>query len=156
MKRTPLYDAHVAHGAKIVDFAGWEMPVQYTGVLDEYYTVRRQSGLFDVSHMGRINIRGGGAVPFLQQVTTNDVAAIEVGRSQYSMACNTNGGVKDDIFIYRVRSEEFLLCVNASNREKIMTWLMEQHGRAANKPDIQDCSDDVARWLCKAQRQRAF
>lgn len=156
MKRTPLYDAHVARGAKMVDFAGWEMPVHYTGVLDEYYAVRRQAGLFDVSHMGRINVRGRDALPFLQQVTTNDVAAIDVGRSQYSMVCNAEGGVKDDIFIYRTGPEEFLLCVNASNREKIMTWLMEQHDKVSGKHDIQDCSEEVAQMALQGPTSKSI
>jgi len=126
MQRTPLIAHHQTCGAKLVDFTGWEMPIQYSGVLDEYHTVRSHVGLFDVSHMGRVRIAGSGAVPFLQRVTTNDVGRLAVSQAQYSMVCNEKGGIKDDIFVYRLASDEFLLCVNASNREKILTWLQSQ------------------------------
>lgn len=126
MQRTPLITHHQACGAKLVDFAGWEMPIQYTGVVDEYHTVRSHVGLFDVSHMGRVRVAGPGAIPFLQRVTTNDVGKLTVSQAHYSMVCNEHGGIKDDIFVYRLASEEFLLCVNASNREKILAWLQSQ------------------------------
>jgi aminomethyltransferase len=126
MQHTPLITHHQACGAKLVDFAGWEMPIQYSGVVDEYHTVRSHVGLFDVSHMGRLRIAGTGAVSFLQRVTTNDVGKLAVSQSQYSMVCNENGGIKDDIFVYRFTSDDFLLCVNASNRKKILLWLQSQ------------------------------
>lgn len=131
MPRTPLYEAHRAAGGRLVDFAGWEMPIQYSGVVDEYYAVRRAAGLFDVSHMGRITVRRAEALSFLQRVTTNDVAKLAVLESHYSMICNPNGGIKDDIFVYRLESDEYLLCVNASNRAKIVEWLEAQRGSAA-------------------------
>lgn len=123
MQHTPLIAQHRLANAKLVDFAGWEMPIQYTGVLDEYHTVRTKAGLFDVSHMGRLMVTGPGAAAFLQRMTTNDVAKLAVGQAHYSMVCNERGGVKDDIFVYRLKPEEYLLCVNASNREKIFRWL---------------------------------
>ena len=123
MQHTPLITQHQSAGAKLVDFAGWEMPIQYTGVVDEYQTVRMKVGLFDVSHMGRFWLSGTGALAFLQRVTTNDVSKLAVFQAQYSMVCNDQGGIKDDIFVYRMASEDFLLCVNASNREKILSWL---------------------------------
>ncbi len=126
MQRTPLISHHQICGAKLVDFAGWEMPIQYSGVLDEYHTVRSHVGLFDVSHMGRVRIVGPGSVRFLQRVTSNDVGKLAVSQAQYSMVCNEKGGIKDDIFVYRLASDEFLLCVNASNRQKILTWLQSQ------------------------------
>ena len=126
MKRTPLYEMHVSAGAKLVDFAGWEMPIQYTGVVDEYQTVRTAAGLFDVSHMGRLTVEGRDAVAFLQRVTTNNVEPLAVGAAQYSMVCNPAGGIKDDIFIYRLGAARFLVCVNASNREKVFSWLCAQ------------------------------
>jgi len=126
MRQTPLIRQHRASGAKLVDFAGWEMPIQYSGVVDEYHTVRSHVGLFDVSHMGRMRIAGTGAVSFLQHVTTNDIGKLAVSHAQYSMVCNENGGIKDDIFVYRLAPDEFLLCVNASNREKILSWLQAQ------------------------------
>src|SRR6185295_2286211 len=143
MKRTPLYDAHVALNGRLVDFAGWEMPIQYSGVVDEYHAVRSQAGLFDVSHMGRIRIAGSGAVTFLQRVTTNDVSKLAPMQSQYSMVCNSSGGIKDDIFVYRLLVDEFLLCVNASNREKIVGWLMEQM-RSVPSVEMLDRSTELA------------
>lgn len=144
MKRTPLYEMHVACHAKLVDFSGWEMPLQYTGVVDEYQRVRSKAGLFDVSHMGRIAIEGEDALSFLQWVTTNDVAKIDVMGAQYSMICNPKGGIKDDIFIYRLGLEKFLLCVNASNCGKILAWLDEQHTKENNSVEILDRSIDMA------------
>jgi len=126
MQQTPLIQQHRTSGAKLVDFAGWEMPIQYSGVVDEYHTVRSHVGLFDVSHMGRVRIAGDGAISFLQRVTTNDVGKLAVSQAQYSMVCNEKGGIKDDIFVYRLAMDEFLLCVNASNREKILSWLRSQ------------------------------
>jgi len=155
MKRTPLYEAHAALGAKLVDFAGWEMPIQYSGVVDEYHAVRSKAGLFDVSHMGRIRVAGPGAVPFLQRVTTNNVAKLAPLESQYSMVCNPQGGIKDDIFIYRIRQEEFLLCVNASNREKIVGWLQEQ---VSDAPPIElfDRSADLAQLALQGPASTAI
>ena len=126
MQRTPLFDCHRTAGAKLVDFAGWEMPIQYSGVLDEYHAVRAKAGLFDVSHMGRIAVSGEGALSFLQQVTTNDVATLPLMQAHYSMVCNHQGGIKDDIFIYHLKPNKYLLCVNASNQEKILGWLREE------------------------------
>jgi len=144
MKQTSLHEAHVARKAKIVDFAGWAMPLQYSGVLDEYRAVRTTAGLFDVSHMGRLHVEGPGALPFLQRVTTNDVQRVEPMGSQYSMMCNPDGGVKDDIFLYRLGAEEFLLCVNASNLDKIRGWLFQQQGEEQEELRIEDRSEDLA------------
>jgi aminomethyltransferase len=137
MRQTPLIAQHRAAGAKLVDFAGWEMPIHYSGVVDEYQTVRTKAGLFDVSHMGRIVMSGPAAQLFLQKVTTNDVAALQPRHAQYSMVCNHQGGVKDDIFVYRLAEPNaYLLCVNASNRDKILSWLLEQ------SPSFPDCRID--------------
>ena len=151
MKQTPLYKSHVAAGAKLVDFAGWEMPIQYSGVLDEYQAVRQKVGLFDVSHMGRIEVEGNAALPFLQHVTTNDVKKIEIGAAQYSMVCNPEGGVKDDIFIYRLSSEKFFLCVNASNLGKIWTWFNEQNQSSSGGCILTDRSAETAQLALQGQ-----
>lgn len=126
MNRTPLFGEHAALGAKLVDFAGWEMPIQYSGVVDEYQAVRSAAGLFDVSHMGRIAVTGSGALSFLQRVTVNNVAKLAPLESHYSMVCNERGGIMDDIFLYHPAPQDYLLCVNASNREKILAWLCKQ------------------------------
>lgn len=156
MNRTPVYEAHRAQKAKLVDFAGWEMPIQYSGVIDEYHAVRSRAGLFDVSHMGRITVEGVAALPFLQRVTTNDVAKVDVLHSQYSMVCNPNGGVKDDIFLYRLGSQKFLLCVNASNREKIVTWLQQQQEEGKDELELCDSSTDMAQFALQGPASKAI
>ncbi|MGZ8380952.1 MAG: glycine cleavage system aminomethyltransferase GcvT, partial [Nitrospira sp.] len=156
MQQTPLIAQHRAAGAKLVDFAGWEMPIQYSGVVDEYHTVRSKAGLFDVSHMGRIVVTGSGAESFLQRMTTNDLATLRPTQAQYSMVCNEQGGIKDDIFVYRLaRAGEFLLCVNASNRDKIVSWLTE-HSRAAPDYQVSDRSAEIAQIALQGQAARAI
>ena len=156
MKHTALYEAHVARKAKIVDFAGWAMPLQYSGVLDEYHAVRTTAGLFDVSHMGRLHVEGPGAVPFLQRVTTNDVQRVEPMGAQYSMICNPDGGVKDDVFVYRLGAEEFLLCVNASNLDKISSWLFQQQDSEQGELRIVDQSDDLAQLALQGPASKSL
>jgi aminomethyltransferase len=153
MQRTPLYDAHRAAGAKLVDFAGWDMPIQYSGVVDEYQTVRSRAGLFDVSHMGRIGITGRGSSAFLQRITTNDLSKLPAGRSHYSMVCNERGGIKDDVFIYAVTPEEYLVCVNASNREKILAW-MQGRKSAAEDCSVNDRSQELAQLALQGPDSR--
>src|SRR2546426_2188655 len=118
MKRTPLYAAHRRAKAKMVEFAGWEMPVQYTGVIDEHRAVRSRAGIFDVSHMGEIDIRGPDAVEFCQRISANDVSRIKVSQAQYNLLLNDQGGVLDDVIFYRLEPNHFLICVNASNSDK--------------------------------------
>jgi aminomethyltransferase len=118
LKRTPLFDAHVKAGARMVPFGGWEMPVQYTGIVEEHRAVRAAVGLFDVSHMGEFEVAGPDAVATLQRLTTNDVAALEVGQVQYSLLCYPHGGIVDDLTLYRLAPERFMLTVNASNIDK--------------------------------------
>lgn len=153
MKRTPLYDAHRAAGAKLVDFAGWDMPIQYSGVVDEYQTVRAKAGLFDVSHMGRIGITGPGSSAFLQRITTNDLSKLPAGQSHYSMICNERGGIKDDVFIYAVTAEVYLVCVNASNREKIVAWMHERK-TAADNCSVNDRSEELAQLALQGPDSR--
>jgi len=153
MHQTPLISQHRAAGAKLVDFAGWEMPIQYTGVIDEYHAVRSKAGLFDVSHMGRLLVSGAGAAEFLQRLTTNDVRALAVGQAQYSMVCNEQGGIKDDIFLYRTAEDEFLLCVNASNRVKILAWI-RAHRRSVDQCRIEDRSSALAQIAIQGPASR--
>jgi aminomethyltransferase len=156
VQHTPLIAQHRAAGAKLVDFAGWEMPIHYTGVVDEYQTVRSKAGLFDVSHMGRIVVTGSGAEGFLQRMTTNDLAALRPMQAQYSMLCNEQGGIKDDIFVYRLaKVGEFLLCVNASNRDKIVSWLLE-HGRRMADCQVLDQSEEIAQIALQGSAARAI
>jgi aminomethyltransferase len=131
-KKTPLYDTHKLAGAKIVPFGGWLMPVSYTSVLGEHKAVREKAGLFDVSHMGEVFVRGTGAADFIQNVTINDVNRLKDGSGQYSAILMPNGGMIDDLIIYRLTASEFLICVNASNITKDYLWLQEQAKGRAN------------------------
>src|SRR3989344_3156846 len=113
--KTPLFEAHQKVGARIVDFAGWEMPVQDTGVKEKHLAVRQKAGLFDVSHMGEIEIRGPQALAMVQKVSCNDASKLEPGRSKYSALLTKKGTFVDDIMVYRLAEDHFLICVNASN-----------------------------------------
>ena len=124
--RTPLHARHVAAGARIVPFAGWEMPVQYEGVLQEHRRVREGAGVFDVSHMGEVRTCGPGAQAFLQRVLSNDVEKLGLGGAQYSLLCKEDGGVLDDLFTYRLGAEEYLTVTNAANHHKDLAWLQQQ------------------------------
>jgi aminomethyltransferase len=142
-RRTPLFDRHVAAGAKMVDFAGWEMPVQYAGVRQEHLAVRGNVGVFDVSHMGQIETSGPDALALLQRLLSNDVAQIPIGGAQYSVLCREDGGVLDDLFTYRLDTERYLTVTNASNHELDLAWFQEQ---AAGFADVEmaDRLDDYA------------
>ena len=122
LKRTPLYEAHVEAAAKIVDFAGWEMPVQYDGIREEHLRVRDACGVFDVSHMGEIETEGPQAAELLQRLLSNDVSKIEVGGAQYSCLCKEDGGVLDDLFTYRLAEDQFLTVTNAANHVRDLEW----------------------------------
>ena len=130
LKRTPLHDVHVSIGARMVDFAGWHMPVQYTGPIEEHLSVRSAAGLFDVSHMGEFEILGQGAISLLQRITTNDVSKLADNQAQYSCLTNENGGVIDDLLVYRINADHFLLVVNASNSEKDFNWIKKHANEA--------------------------
>lgn len=126
-QRTPLYDWHVARGARMVDFAGWDMPIQYTSITDEHQAVRTSAGLFDISHMGRLVFTGPDALALIQHLWTNDAASMKPGQVRYGLLCNEQGGIRDDVLVYRL--EPFwLMVVNASNREKILGWIEQQRG----------------------------
>jgi len=124
--RTPLYDRHVAAGGRLVEFAGWQMPVQYQGVIDEHRAVRTAAGLFDVSHMGEIRVAGPGAEAFVQRLTPNDVSKLTPGRVHYSALLADDGTYHDDILVYRLADEEILLVVNAANAAKDFAWVVSQ------------------------------
>jgi len=142
LKRTPLYEAHVAAGGRLVEFVGWEMPVQYEGVRAEHLAVRSGCGVFDVSHMGEIETRGPGALELLQRLLTNNVARVEVGGAQYSLLCREDGGVLDDLFTYRLGEQRFLTVTNASNHERDLAWF--QRYAADFECEVHDRLDDYA------------
>jgi aminomethyltransferase len=145
LRRTPLYEAHVAAGARLVPFAAWEMPVQYEGVGPEHLAVRSACGVFDVSHMGEIETEGSGALELLQRLLSNDVSKLDVGGAQYSVLCREDGGVLDDLFTYRLAGERFLTVTNAANHERDLAWFRGHVGRF-------DCEvrDRLADWAMLA------
>jgi aminomethyltransferase len=151
LRRTPLHDRHVALGARMVPFAGWEMPVQYEGVIPEHRAVRRDAGAFDVSHMGELEVEGPRATELLQSALSNDLGRIEPGQAQYTLLTNEQGGIIDDLIVYRLDPFRYLLIVNASNREAAYEWLKERELRGS---DVRDVSDEYA--LIAVQGPRAL
>lgn len=144
LKRTPLYDSHVSLGARMVPFAGWEMPVQYVGLKEEHNIVRTHVGLFDVSHMGEIRFKGPKALEALEWLTTNDVARLKTGEAQYSLLPNAQGGLVDDIIVYCINpNSEYLVCVNASNKDKDFAW-MQKNNKGADITDESDLWGQIA------------
>src|SRR3954452_13687820 len=143
MRRTPLYDNHVAAGAKLVPFAGWEMPVQYEGILQEHVAVRTDVGVFDVSHMGEIETSGPHAEEFLQRLVSNDVTKIAENGAQYALLCREDGGVLDDLFTYRT-GDGFLTVTNASNHEKDLAWFEKQAAAFDGDVRVHDAHADYA------------
>lgn len=140
LKRTPLFNEYEKFNAKTIDFGGWELPVQFSGIIREHELTRTNVTMFDVSHMGEITITGKDSLPFLQRIVTNDVANLTPNRAQYSFMCNEHGGTIDDFLIYMLKEEHYLLVVNAANREKDYNWLKTQK-RANEAVVISDDSD---------------
>jgi aminomethyltransferase len=139
--RTPLFERHVALGARLVPFAGWEMPVQYEGVIPEHRAVRADAGVFDVSHMGELEVEGPNARELLQGALSNDLDRIGPGQAQYTLLTNEHGGIVDDLIVYGRDPEHFLLIVNAANREADLEWLQERESAGA---EVRDVSNDFA------------
>lgn len=132
LKRTPLYESHVSLGARMVDFAGWEMPVQYSGPIPEHLAVRNAAGLFDVSHMGEVEIIGDNALALVQKLTVNDASKLQDNQAQYSALTNESGGIIDDLLVYRINSEYFMLVVNAANADKDYAWIKRHANEMGN------------------------
>ncbi|HEV7563273.1 MAG TPA: glycine cleavage system aminomethyltransferase GcvT [Solirubrobacterales bacterium] len=153
LRRTPLYQQHEDLGAKLVPFAGWEMPVTYEGVREEHSAVRTHVGMFDVSHMGEVEVEGPGALAYLQHVLSNDVARLEIGGAQYSCLCQDDGGVLDDLFAYRLGSDRYLIVTNAANHESDLAWL----GRQSRQFDVavRDVADRYAMLAVQGPHARA-
>ena len=139
-KRTLLYEVHRELGAKLVEFSGFEMPAQYSGIIEEHRRVRSSVGVFDVSHMGEFEVRGKNAISFLQKVTINDVSKLSTGRAQYSAMCYENGSIVDDLIVYNL-GECYMMVVNAANIEKDFRWLEEHLSEGV---DLTDISDEVS------------
>ncbi|WP_186575805.1 glycine cleavage system aminomethyltransferase GcvT [Aquibacillus kalidii] len=139
IKRTPLYPEYEKHGAKTIDFGGWDMPVQFSGIKNEHFATRSAAGLFDVSHMGEIIVEGPDSEAFLQQMLTNDLSKLNENQAQYTIMCYEDGGTVDDLIVYKLEQEKFLLVVNASNTEKDFQWLLDHKTDGVS---IHDFSED--------------
>ena len=153
LRRTALFDRHVAAGAKLVEFAGWEMPVQYVGVREEHMAVRGNAGVFDVSHMGEIETAGPDALPLLQRLLSNDVSKIPIGGAQYSVLCREDGGVLDDLFTYRLEPDRYLTVTNAANHERDLASF-QQHAEDFDDVQVTDRLDDYAMLAVQGPRAR--
>ena len=141
-KRTPLNQWHRDHGAKMVDFGGWDMPIQFDGILAEHEAVRQRAGLFDVSHMGEVRIQGDDALAFIQHLTTNDAGGLELGQAQYTVMTNHDGGVIDDLLVYRLADTDYLLVINAATTPKDVAWIEKQAEDFEGAFEVRNESDE--------------
>ena len=158
LKRTPLFAAHQRLGGKLIEFGGWEMPVQYSSIMDEHLAVRKAGGLFDISHMGEVLVNGAGALDFLNATLTNDARKLAVGQGQYTLMCNERGGVIDDLYAYRVGEQEFLLIINASRIENDVAWLEKQHAASPHRAQVtlKNISDAMGAVALQGPKVRSF
>ncbi|NDV79641.1 glycine cleavage system aminomethyltransferase GcvT [Dysgonomonas sp. 511] len=152
MKKTPFTDIHIALGAKMHEFAGYNMPIEYTGIIDEHMAVCNSVGVFDVSHMGEIWAKGPRALPFLQRMLSNNLETLEIGKAQYTCIVNEQGGIVDDIIVYHYEPEKYMLVVNASNIEKDWKWLTEHNEERA---DLENASDNIAQLAIQGPKALA-
>jgi len=153
LKRTALFQAHVSLGARLVSFAGWEMPIQYAGILTEARAVRSAAGIFDVSHMGRVEVTGSEAAQFLHRLVTADVVNMPMGRARYTLICNESGGIIDDTIVYRLEEERFLLVPNAANADEVLGWLNQWKDGWAIRVELRAFTEETA--LIAVQGPRA-
>jgi aminomethyltransferase len=158
LKRTPLYEAHQRAGGKLIEFGGWEMPVQYTSITDEHQTVRNAAGVFDISHMGEVFVSGIAAESFLNETLTNDVRKLAPGQGQYTLMCNERGGVVDDLYCYRLAATEYLLIINASRIADDVAWLERQLAASAHRDGVimKNASDAMSAVALQGPTVRNF
>jgi aminomethyltransferase len=158
MKRTALFSAHQKLGARLIDFGGWEMPVQYTSIVEEHLAVRNAAGIFDISHMGEVTVSGAAAVEFLNHVLTNDIRKLTPGLGQYTLMCNERGGVIDDLYAYQLSAGVYLLIVNASRTEADVAWLKSQWGKfpRRNEVNLTDASHNYSAVAVQGPRVKEF
>src|SRR5690554_2991976 len=153
LRDVPLKNRHIELGAKMVPFAGFYMPVQYTGIKDEHHAVRTRAGIFDVSHMGQVEILGADAIEVLDGLITNDATVLEDGQALYTVVCNEAGGIVDDVIVYRLAHDHVLICVNASNREKVVAHFHKYRGGHA---EIRDQSDSYGQFAIQGPESQAI
>ncbi|MFP4483050.1 MAG: glycine cleavage system aminomethyltransferase GcvT [Thermovirgaceae bacterium] len=154
MKKTPLYQKHVDHGGRVVDFSGWALPVQYSGIVEEHKVVREAAGLFDVSHMGEISVTGRGAADLVYQLVVNDTARMKPGKVMYTPMCYETGGVVDDILVYMKGPGDWLLAVNAANTDKDYEWILEQ--ASGMDVTVKNESDETAQVALQGPKAEAI
>ena len=152
LRRTALYETHCRSGARMVEFGGWQMPLEYSGIVAEHLAVRNAAGVFDVSHMGEIEIEGPGALPLLQKVTCNDVARLQVNQAQYSGLMNEQGGLVDDLLVHRMAEQHYFLCVNAARREADFDWICRHNDTTAQ---VRNTSDHYTQLAVQGPRSIA-
>jgi aminomethyltransferase len=155
LKRTPLFAAHQKLNGKLIEFGGWEMPVQYTSIVDEHQAVRTAAGLFDISHMGEVKIQGPGAEAFLNATLTNDVRKLAAGQGQYTLMCNENGGVIDDLYLYKLGLEDYLAIINASRIDDDVAWLKNRVSSFSNVK-LENISESVGAVAVQGPRVAEF
>jgi len=158
LNRTSLFSAHQKNGAKLIDFGGWEMPVQYTSITDEHLAVRKAAGIFDISHMGEVTVSGAGAAEFLNHVLTNDIRKLAPGLGQYTLMCNERGGVIDDLYAYQLSDSVYLLIVNASRTQADVQWLKAQAEKFRRRAEliVSDASHTYAAVAVQGPRVKDF
>ena len=156
LKRTSLFAAHQRLGAKLVDFGGWEMPVQYTSITDEHLAVRNAAGIFDISHMGEVTVSGPGAAEFLNRSLTNDIRKLTAGEGQYTLMCNEHGGVIDDLYAYKLADGVYFLIINASRIEPDVAWLQAQAAKFSGEIKLTDASHNYAAVAVQGPRVKEF
>src|SRR3954468_12813888 len=158
LKRTPLFSEHQKLGARLVEFGGWEMPVQYSSIMDEHLAVRKAAGLFDISHMGEVRVAGTKGASFLNHLLTNDINKLAVGQGQYTLMCNEKAGVIDDLYAYRVAPEEYLLVINASRIDSDVAWIQRQLGQWPGRAGVQleNVSDQFGAIALQGPRSPEF
>lgn len=158
LKRTPLFEIHQKLGGRLVEFGGWEMPVQYTGIVDEHNVVRKNAGLFDISHMGEVLLSGPGVEAFLNRTLTNDIRKLAPGQGQYTLMCNPSGGVIDDLYAYRLAAQEYLLIINASRIDDDYAWLEKQLAAFPDQAEVnmRNTSEETAAVAVQGPRVVEF
>ena len=156
LKRTALYSAHQNLGGKLIEFGGWEMPVQYTSITDEHLAVRHAAGIFDISHMGEVTVSGAGAADFLNLVLTNDILKLVPGHGQYSLMCNERGGAIDDLYAYQLADCVYLLIINASRIEPDVAWLQAQAAKYSGELKLTDASHNYSAVAVQGPRVKEF
>jgi aminomethyltransferase len=158
LKRTPLFSAHQKLGGKLIEFGGWEMPVHYSSIIDEHHAVRKDAGIFDISHMGEVLVTGPGAEKFLNETLTNDVRKLAVGQGQYTLMCNERGGVVDDLYAYRLEAEKFLLIINASRIDADWDWLQARFDatKCDGAVELKNVSEQFAAVAVQGPRVAGF